>query len=105
LVLAPDLRAASIGVVICGFCYGPIFPTTAGTASTYFPKIFGTVFGMLMVMAFTGSMVLPAAIGHVAKTATVRAGIWLILGSALLLTVAQVIFVRYERRRRLSSGA
>ena len=101
LALAPDARSATAGIVLCGLCYGPIFPTTAGTARTYFPRIFGTVFGILMLVAFTGSMTLPAVIGYVAKGATVRSGIWLICATALLLVAFQACFVIYERRRLL----
>lgn len=101
LSLAPDIRVATGGAVICGLFYGPIFPTTAGTASTYFPRIFGTVFGILMVVAFTGSMALPLAIGYIAKDTTVRNGIWMIAASAVLLVIAQCVFVVHERRRFL----
>ena len=75
----------------------PHFPTTAGITSSLFPEIFGTIFGLLMAAGFTGSMILPAAIGYVAKASTVRAGIWLLPISAFLLFVVQSIFVRREK--------
>jgi fucose permease len=97
LALAWNVNVAIAAAVICGLCYAPIFPTAAGIASTYFPEIFGTIFGVLMACGFIGSMTLPAAIGFVAKNAPVRTGIWLIAGSAVVLFVVQSIFVRQER--------
>ena len=101
LALAPNVPVAVAGIVICGLSYAPVFPTTAGTASTYFPRLFGTVFGMLMTLALLSGAVVPPAIGYVAKAASVRAGIWLLVGSAVLLVVMQGIFIAYERRRFL----
>jgi fucose permease len=97
LALGWNLQITIAAVVLCGLCYAPIFPTTAGIASTYFPEIFGTIFGLMMAAGFTGSMLLPAAIGYVAKGSTVRAGIWLLPVSAFLLFVVQSIFVRHEK--------
>jgi len=104
VVLANSVVVASVGIVICGLTYAPVFPTTAGTASTYFPKLFATVFGILMAVGLSAGVILPPAIGYVAKTANVRAGISLVLAFAVLLTVVQAIFVAYERRRLLASG-
>jgi hypothetical protein len=50
-----------------------------------------------MAAGFTGSMILPAAIGYVAKASTVKAGIWLLPISAFLLLVVQSILVRREK--------
>ncbi len=97
LALSWSVPVAIAAAVICGLCYAPIFPTAAGIASTYFPEIFGTIFGVLMACAFVGNITLPAAIGFVARNAPVRTGIWLIAGSALLLFIVQAIFVRRER--------
>lgn len=97
LALGWNLQITIAAVVVCGLCYAPIFPTTIGIASTFFPEIFGTIFGLLMAAGFTGSMLLPAAIGYVAKGSTVKAGIWLLPISAFLLFVVQSIFVRHEK--------
>jgi MFS transporter, FHS family, glucose/mannose:H+ symporter len=97
LALGWNVQITIAAVVVCGLCYAPIFPTTTGIASTFFPEIFGTIFGLLMAAGFTGSMLLPAAIGYVAKGSTVRAGIWLLPISALVLLIVQCIFVRHEK--------
>jgi len=99
VIMAHSVLVATVGIIICGLTYAPVFPTTAGTASTYFPKLFATVFGMLMAVGLSAGVILPPAIGYVAKIATVRAGISLVLAFAVLLAAMQAIFLAYERRR------
>jgi len=103
VVTARSVAVATVGIVICGLSYAPVFPTTAGTASTYFPKLFATVFGILMAVGLSAGVILPPAIGYVAKIATVRAGISLVVAFAVLLTAVQALFLAYERRRLLVS--
>lgn len=104
IVMAHSVAVATVGIVICGLTYAPVFPTTAGTASTYFPKLFATVFGILMAVGLSAGVVLPPAIGYVAKIATVRAGISLVLVFAVFLTAVQATFLAYERRRFAGQG-
>jgi fucose permease len=100
LALGMNLAVTIVAAVATGLCYAPVFPTTAGITSSLFPEIFGTIFGLLMAVGFTGSMLLPAAVGYVAKASTVRAGIWLLPISAFLLFVVQSIFVRREKSQQ-----
>jgi len=104
MALAPNMLIATAGIILCGLSYAPVFPTTAGTASTYFARIFGTVFGMLMTLALLSGAVIPPAIGYVAQHQSVRAGIWMLAGIAFLFMVTQGIFNRYERRKLLPSA-
>jgi len=99
LVVAPNVPLAATGAVLCGLSYAPIFPTTAGTASTYFAKLFGTVFGLLMTLALLSGAVVPPVVGVVAQRVSVRAGFWVLALTAMLLLVTQAAFNRYERRR------
>jgi FHS family glucose/mannose:H+ symporter-like MFS transporter len=101
MALAPNMLIATAGVILCGLSYAPVFPTTAGTASTYFARIFGTVFGMLMTLALLSGAVIPPAIGYIAQHQSVRAGIWILAGIAVLLLMMQGIFTSYERRKLL----
>lgn len=54
---------------------------------------------LVCAASLVGGMVLPAAVGYVAKGATVRTGLWLLVGTAVLLVVVQALFIRYERQR------
>jgi fucose permease len=101
IAVAPTVPVATAAVILCGLTFAPVFPTTAGTASTHFSKFFGTVFGQLMALALLSGVVVPPAIGYVAQRAGVRAGFWVLAGLALMLFLTQAIFIRYERRRFL----
>ncbi len=101
MAVSPNIEVAAAGIVLCGLCYAPVFPTTAGTASTYFAGIFGTVFGMLMTPALLSGAVIPPAIGYVFQHHSVRAGIWMLAGIAVLLLILQAVFNGYERRKLL----
>lgn len=102
LTLAPNAGVAAAGVVVCGLTYAPIFPTSVATASTRFPRLFGTVFGLLTGAGFIGAMILPAAIGYAARAATLRRGLALLVATAVLMLFAQAIYIRYERRHNCS---
>ena len=104
MALAPNIWVAAAGILLCGLAYAPVFPTTAGTASTHFAGIFGTVFGMLMTPALLSGTIVPPLIGYVAQHQSVRAGIWILTGIAVLLALAQAIFNAYERRKLLPSA-
>jgi FHS family glucose/mannose:H+ symporter-like MFS transporter len=103
MAVAPSVAVATAGIIICGLSFAPVFPTTAGTASTYFSKLFGTVFGILMTLALLSGAVVPPAVGYVAQQTTVRASLWLLAAIAVLLVATQAIFNRYERRRLLQA--
>jgi len=98
VALAPNVPTAAAGIVLCGLSYAPVFPTTAGTASTYFSRLFGTVFGMLMSLALLSGAIVPPLVGFVAQRDSIRAGFWLLASIAVLLFVTQAIFNRYEKR-------
>ena len=102
MALAPNAPVAAAGIILCGLSFAPVFPTTAGTASTYFSRIFGTVFGILMTFALLSGAVVPPAVGVVAQQHSLRGGIWLLAGIGVLFILSQAAFNRYERRRLLT---
>jgi len=96
--LVPSAPVAIAGIILCGLSYAPIFPTTAGTASTHFPHIFGTAFGMIMAFALLSGAVVPSAVGYVAQHSSIRIGLGLLMAIAILLLLTQAIFIRHEQR-------
>jgi len=54
-----------------------------------------------MTPALLSGAIVPPAIGYVAQHQSVRAGIWILAGIAVLLLITQVIFNSYERRKLL----
>jgi len=97
LTMAPGPIVAIAGVIVCGLSYGPIYPTTVGSAGIHFRKVFATVFGTMQAAGLIGGLVLPAAIGWVAGRASIGSGLWLLVAAAILLVALQATFVGYER--------
>lgn len=100
VTMATDCIMAVLGVIVCGLSYGPIYPTTVGSAGTHFRKFFATVFGCMQGAGLLGGMVLPVVLGWVASTASIRLGLWLLVAGAILLVAFQATFVSYELRMR-----
>ncbi len=96
IAFAPSATIAAAGIAFCGLTYGPIFPTSVATASTHFPALFGTVFGLLTAAGLTGAMILPTAVGYVAKATSLRTGIGLLVVAAVLMLLAQAVYIRSE---------
>jgi hypothetical protein len=67
--------------------------------------MFATVFGILVAVRLSAGVILPPAIGYVAKTAPLRAGISLVVVFTVVQTAGQVILLAYERRRLLKSAS
>ena len=98
VAVSQSIPTAVVGVVLCGLSFAPVFPTTAGTASTYFSRLFGTAFGILMSIALLSGAIIPPLIGFVAQRDSIRTGLWLLAAIAVLLFLTQAIFNRYEKR-------
>ncbi len=95
LVASPALAGRAAGVVIAGLSFAAIFPTTLAIAGDRYARFAGSVFSVLFAVALLGGMTFPWAIGHLAKSAGVRAGLLLpILGAAMITFLA----VWIERR-------
>ena len=98
LTMAPDCATAVAAVIVCGLSYGPIYPTTVGSAGTHFRNSFATVLGCMQGAGMLGGMVLPPVVGWVASSDSVRLGLWVLVAGAILLAAFQATFVGYELR-------
>ncbi len=99
LLLAPALPVAALAVVLLGLSIAAIFPTTLGIAGAKYPTHSGTVFGILIGVALSGGMTLPWLAGRVAADRGVSAGLLLAIGSALAISVLELISARIIRRQ------
>jgi FHS family glucose/mannose:H+ symporter-like MFS transporter len=77
LVLAGGTPAAVVAVVVLGFSLAGIYPTALGIAGAKFERHSGTVFGILFTIALSGGMLFPWAVGQIANTSGLRAGLGL----------------------------
>ena len=62
------------GVLVIGFSYAGIFPTTLAIAGDSYRKLAGTVFGLVFAIALVGGMSFPWAVGQISQSEGVRYG-------------------------------
>jgi len=88
-----------VAVFLLGFCLAGIFPTALAIAGTRFPQNSGAVFGALFAVATLGGMTIPAAIGHVALTRGMVAGMSILpLCCALVCILSRRVATALARR-------
>lgn len=88
LIRTGSLRTARGWIFLIGFVFGPIFPTTIGVTFQHFaPSTWGTLFGVIFAVGLIGAAVLPVWIGKLATGRTVQAGLGVLRGAAVGLSL------------------
>lgn len=75
-------------LVACGgMAFSAIFPTVASLARNHYPETWGTVFGIIFAIGLSGAVIVPKAIGNMARGMSVQKSLRLLLpiGAALLI--------------------
>ncbi len=97
IIILTMIRTSSVIQVIvlaalAGFTFGLAFPTTLGVTFAKFPQeVRGSVFGILFAIGLLGSVIMPKAIGNVAKGSSVQASLRLLLPLCVLQVVLAVV--------------
>jgi len=73
----------TIGAILLGISYASVFPTVLGIAGDAYPKMAGSVFGLLFAIALVGGMTFPFGMGLIANVADVRVGMLVPLFGAM----------------------
>lgn len=95
IVVSSSLAGRTAGVLVAGLSFAATFPTTLAIAGDRCERFAGSVFSVLFAVALLGGMSFPWAIGHLAKSAGIRAGLLLpVLGGAMIAVLAAIL----ERR-------
>jgi fucose permease len=69
---------------LAGLMLAPCFPTTVGIVYSKHPANFGSVFGVIFAGAMLGGVVVPKAIGNLAKGATIQKSLRLLIPICLM---------------------
>ncbi|MHB8897650.1 MAG: MFS transporter [Thermoguttaceae bacterium] len=97
IVLVIMIRTASPRQVImlaplAGFIVGLSFPTTLGVTLARFPKeVRGSVFGTIFAVGLLGSVIMPKAIGNLARGSTVQKSLKLLLPLCVLQVILAIV--------------
>lgn len=83
-----SLGSARKAVILAGFVFAPIFPTTIGVAFQHFDETQrGTLFGVIFAIGLIGASTIPAWIGSLAKDKSIRSGLNILRITAVALAL------------------
>jgi FHS family glucose/mannose:H+ symporter-like MFS transporter len=103
VVAAPTGQLAALGVVLTGFGFAAIFPTTLAIAGEAFSDLTGTAFSVICMIALAGGMTAPWLTGKVADASGLRNGLLIPVVSCALIILIQLVIIRTQRRRGLAA--
>jgi len=79
-------------VACAGLAFAPVFPTTVGiTFAKFSPEIYGSVFGIIFAIGLLGAVIVPKAIGNLAKGSTVQKSLRLLIPLCLILVILVLV--------------
>lgn len=83
--------------VCAGFFFAPCFPTIVGvTFAKFSPEIYGSVFGIIFAVGLLGAVIIPKAIGNLAKGSSIQKSLKLLIPICAALIVLALILGRLE---------
>ena len=97
LLLATSTIVTIIAILLIGFGFASIFPSTLGVAGSKCEEYSGTAFGILFAIALTGGMILPWAVGQIADGYGLRLALVIPLVNLTMILLLQVVLWRKER--------
>jgi fucose permease len=89
---------ATAGVLILGFGFAAIVPTTMAVLGTAYARFSGTVFGLAYGAGIAGGMVAPWLVGRVAQASSLRQGLTLTVACGVMVVALQVVAMRVQKR-------
>jgi len=87
-------KTSSIAYVLAGLAglaFAPCFPTTVGvTFAKFQPEIYGSIFGIIFAVGLAGAVIMPKAIGNMAKGSSVQKSLKLLAPLCVILIVLAI---------------
>jgi fucose permease len=80
--------------VCAGLAFAPCFPTIVGVIYDKHPENFGSVFGIIFAVGLLGAVIVPKAIGNLAKGSSVQKSLKLLLPACVVLIVVALVLGR-----------
>lgn len=91
MIQTKSMTQSRIFAFLAGLFFAPIFPTTVGvTFAKFQPEVYGSVFGIIFAVGLLGAVIVPKAIGNMAKGAGVQRGLRLLLPAAAILILLAI---------------
>lgn len=91
LVFSPGVLVLTLlAILILGFCFGPIFPTTVATVPALFPHSPATAASLVIALGSLGGMLLPWLQGLVVAGTAPFTGVWMDAVAILVMLAIQI---------------
>lgn len=95
MMAAKTTRTAQVLAALAGLAFAPCFPTTIGvTFAKFSPKIYGRVFGIIFAIGLLGAVIVPKAIGNLAKGSSIQKSLKLLLPICVALIILALVLGR-----------
>ena len=78
--------------VCAGLAFAPCFPTIVGiTFAKFSPEVYGSIFGIIFAVGLAGAVIVPKAIGNLAKDSSVQKSLKLLVPACVILIVLALV--------------
>jgi fucose permease len=81
-------------VACAGLAFAPCFPTIVGVTYSKHPENFGSVFGIIFAVGLAGAVIIPKAIGNLAKGSSVQKSLKLLIPACAILVILAIVLGR-----------
>jgi fucose permease len=95
MTISKSTLQAQVLAVLAGLFFAPCFPTTVGvTFAKFSPEIYGSVFGIIFAVGLAGAVIIPKAIGNLAKGSSIQKSLKLLIPACVILVVLAIVLGR-----------
>ena len=92
MMVVKSTGAAWVLAALAGLAFAPCFPTTVGvTFGKFWPAIYGSVFGIIFAVGLAGAVIIPKAIGNLARGSSVQKSLKLLLPACVVLIILALV--------------
>jgi fucose permease len=95
MTVSKSVMQAQVLAILAGLFFAPCFPTTVGvTFAKFEPAVYGSVFGIIFAVGLLGAVIVPKAIGNLAKGSSVQKSLKLLVPACVLLIILALVLGR-----------
>jgi fucose permease len=95
MTVSKSVIQAQVLAILAGLFFAPCFPTTVGvTFAKFEPAVYGSVFGIIFAVGLAGAVIVPKAIGNLAKGSSVQKSLKLLVPACILLIILALVLGR-----------
>lgn len=88
---------ARLLAILAGLAFAPCFPTTVGVSfSKFTPDIHGSLFGIIFAVGLAGAVIVPKAMGNMAKGASIQKSLRLLLPVCIVLILLALLLLKVK---------